>query len=806
MRDYIAHRRKDGVEQTLLEHLEEVGNIASALASKFGSGDAGKVVGFLHDFGKLSEEFQDYIGSATGKIGPADERFVDFDGLKGRIDHATAGAQIIWDFCSRYGKDGQLIGQLLALCIASHHGGLIDCLKQDGENGFKKRIEQPDEKTHKAECINKVPFPLQEKLDAFLNIDLLKSIALDINKLSGLEGAKKIPKIRAFYKGLWVRMLFSCLIDSDRISSADFEKPENRAWRNKKTDWSIVVERFEGALKELKGSRPIDKLRRDISNECRARAKDPRGIYTLTVPTGGGKTYSSLRYALHHAHHHRLDHIIYVIPYTSIIEQNAQAIREMVEHPDDAAPWVLEHHSNLEPEKETWHGKLASENWDAPIIMTTMVQFLEVLFSGGTRSARRMHQLANSLVIFDEIQTLPVKCTHLFCNALNFLSGYCKTTVLLCTATQPLLNELKTPAKGQLHIPPGNELIKNAPKLFEKLRRVNVVSMRKTAGWAKGEIADLALRELHAKGSSLIIVNTKSWARTLYDALKANVDSDALFHLSTYLCPAHRKEILTVIKKRLDDELPVLCISTQLIEAGVDISFASVIRFFAGLDSIAQAAGRCNRHGEGDRADVFVVNPESESIDFLEDIKAGRDKAIRVFDEGFDDLLAPDAIRQYFKYYFHDRADVMAYPIKDKFNGLDTSLLDLLSDNESNTGRNSNAHLLQQSFKTAGRYFKSIDSPTQAVIVPYNSEGTAVIAELCAIAKEFDVERYRRLLRKAQKYSVNLFPNDWKRLLAEGAVHEVQQGEGLFYLDERYYDDQYGLSFLPVSSMTINIA
>ncbi len=801
--EFIAHRRKDGLEQPLIDHLSEVGIIAARLATKLNVPDVGNLIGLLHDFGKFSDEFQKYIGSATGKINQDEDEYIDFKGMKGKIDHSSAGAQWIWDYCkNNHGKAGQLVGQILSLCIASHHSGLIDCLSLDGKSTFLKRMGKEDLNTHKKECVSQLPAEYIEKIESFLNLKLIKSVAMELNKLGKLCGVEGSKQIWPFYQGLWTKILFSCLIDADRINSADFETPENKQYRSITIDWSIPVKRLESAIKEFQGEKAIDELRRNISDTCKNRAKDKQGVYTLTVPTGGGKTYASLRYALQHAQKHKLDRIIYIIPFTSIIEQNAEAIREVLECSNDELPWVLEQHSNLEPEQQNWHSKLVSENWDAPIVLTTMVQFLEVIFSGGTRGVRKMHQLANSVLIFDEIQTLPINCTHLFCNALNFLTEYCSTTALLCTATQPLLDQLKSPEKGQLNIPLENEIVSDVPELFEKLQRAKVVADFKPAGWSKEQIVELALKEFKSHGSCLIIVNTKAWAQELYQSLQAEVERDAIFHLSTSLCPAHRKAIFKQVRYRLDNGLPVLCISTQLIEAGVDVDFASVIRFLAGLDSIAQAAGRCNRNGLRKMATVHVVNPEQESIDLLTDIKIGKDMARRVLEESFEDLLAPDAIKQYFKYYFFDRANEMTYLVNDKRSGLNDNLMNLLSDNNRNIGKNNNKHLLKQSFMTAGKAFKAIDSPTQAVIVQYDKTGRDLVAELCGVAIDFDVKKYRQLLKKAQQYSVNVFPNVWKQLQAEKAVNEIQPGEGIYFLDEKYYSDEFGLSVTPCNFMS----
>ena len=606
-----------------------------------------------------------------------------------------------------------------------------------------------------------------------------------------------------FYIGFWTRFLFSCLIDADRINSADFENPINRQYRsNSNVNWQVAINRLETFLDALPDKNPIDKIRRDISEKCRNRAFEKQGIYTLTVPTGGGKTFTSLRYALHHANTHQLDRIIYVIPYTSIIDQNAIEIRKIIEHDEDTRPWVLEHHSNLEPEQQTWHSKLATENWDVPIVLTTMVQFLEILFGSGTRGVRRMHQLSNSIIIFDEIQTLPIKCTRLFCNALNFLTTYTRITAVLCTATQPLLNKLHSPDKGNLFLPEDAELVgdtENVEDLFERLERVNIKNNIRSDGWTENQVAELAISELQKAGSCLVIVNTKKWAQTVYELCSHEVDSDTLFHLSTNQCPAHRKKILQEIKNRLHGCKPVLCVSTQLIEAGVDIDFTGVIRILAGLDSIAQAAGRCNRNGKmKGNGTVHVVNSAKEAIDLLEDIKQGRDIVLRVLDEiNSDNLLSPEVMNLYFDYYFFSRNDEMDYPVTEKYASRTDTLLNLLSDNKINTTTDTSSSyngqlLLKQSFMAAGKAFKAIEAPTEPLITPYG-KGKKIITNLCAVAREFDPGRYYELLKESQKYSVNLFPYVRQKLVDAEAIYEVQN-EGIYYLDERFYSDEFGVS------------
>lgn len=816
-KDYIAHvRTSDQSKQTVATHLREVAGIAKVLSAKINIPEAGELIGLLHDFGKYSADFQNYIQSATGLLNPdIDDDYVDAKAQKGKIDHSTAGAQWIYQALSKHGGKGKCCAQILAVCVASHHGrGLIDCLKPYGDSmeeidGFNRRIKKSDTLTHLEECTQNADDSILENAKQLASESLVNAMITQLNQFTQSD---QPDTIKQFYIGFWTRFLFSCLIDADRINSADFENPERAAHRNRPIIWDVAINRLEFFLVEQQNeieqkreqlsekTLQLNKIRRDISDTCKQRSTDTQGIYTLTVPTGGGKTYASLRFALHHAKKHHLERIIYIIPYTSIIEQNAAAIRRAIESVGENSPWVLEHHSNLEPEQQTWHSKLVAENWDAPIVITTMVQFLETLFDGGTRGVRRLHQLANSVVIFDEIQTLPINCTHLFCNALNFLTTYTNTTAVLCTATQPLLDKLKTPEKGQLSIPLENELMPDTRKLFEQLKRVDILNKTKLGGWSKEEISELALSEFAEKGSCLVIVNTKAWAEALYRDCADKVDKDSVFHLSTHQCSAHRREIFQKMRERLNNKLPVLCFSTQLIEAGVDIDFASVIRFLAGLDSIAQAAGRCNRNAALDKAEVHVINPSKENLDHLTDIKVGKGKTERVFREIADkDLLAPDVMSLYFYYYLHDedRSNCMDYKLNEKEIGRDDTLLNLLSDNKCNSGSKDAQLFLKQSFKTAGDAFKAIDAPTYSVIVPYE-QGNELIIELGDVSKKFEAKAFYACLKKAQKYSVNIFPNVWKKLREQGAIVEIQ-GEGVFYLDECYYSPEFGLSTEPVS-------
>lgn len=810
----VAHIHKQTSEvQTLEAHLFQVSHLAKRFASKIELADAGELIGLMHDFGKYSAAFQAYLLSATGRLNPDSEDFVDAVALKGKVDHSSAGAQWVYDALKDFGtkEQGSLCGQILAVCIASHHSGLIDCLDLDGKNKFRDRIKKSDDLTHRLECVAQADASVIDKAQSLAGQSLVRELDSVVKKIINAvnHGVPDSATVQEFHLGYLTRFLFSCLIDADRIDSADFEFQKNVLARSQGLPhWELAIARLDEKLSSYPVNKAIDEARKNISDTCFRRATDPQGIYTLSVPTGGGKTLASLRFALQHAKTHGLERIFYIIPYTSIIEQNAAEVRLILERPEDVAPWVLEHHSNLEPEIQTWRSKLAAENWDCPIVFTTMVQFLESNFAGGTRGVRRLHQLANSVLIFDEIQTLPISCTHLFCNAINFLSTYAKTTAVLCTATQPLLDQQIPVEKGRLSILASNHLIgdeASTQALFDQFSRVEMKADIRANGWTCDEIAEKTMDLFAAHSSCLVIVNTKDWAQKLYLACEAKgLPKDALYHLSTNQYPAHRKQILDTVKQRLKDNLPVLCISTQLIEAGVDISFATVIRFLAGLDSIAQAAGRCNRHGEltngtGEpvKGMVYVVNPDKENIDLLTDIKVGQDKTRRILgDVEAHELLSPATITQYFKYYFYDRVSEMSYPLKKE----ETNLLSLLSDNnENNYAEKNNAivrggkrPLLMQSFMEAGRQFKAIDAPTQAVIVQH-SEGRQIVIDLCALHPDALRQRYD-LLKKAQKYSVNVFPNVWQQLQEAQAVMAVPCCDGVYYLEKRHYSEAFGLS------------
>ncbi len=829
---YVAHQRKvDGAVQSLECHLLGVANIAKSLAAKIGLKEHGELIGLLHDLGKYSNEFQTYLQSVVGLINPDEDGYVDARGLKGKVDHSTAGAQFAWEELSKQGGIGRIVGQVLALCIASHHSGLINCLSSNTnscvEDIFTRRLGKQDDLSHFREVMNKVDRLIESRLRELMGnqrlIEGLKDSIRQVilrNDIKGVDPSKN--KITQFKVGLLVRFLFSCLIDADRVDTADFERPTAAGYRlnGQYTAWPMLIERLEKYLQRFTLRDPVNEIRRSISDHCLNGAIRDKGIYTLTVPTGGGKTLASLRFALHHVDRHKMDRVIYVIPFTSVIDQNAKVVRDILEPTkDDRGRVVLEHHSNLTSEQQGWREKMLTENWDAPVIFTTSVQLLEALFGEGTRGARRMHQLANAVLIFDEIQTLPINCVHLFCNAMNFLVEHCGSTVLLCTATQPLLN-LVDPGKGALKFTKNDDLMPDVKRLFDDLKRVEVFNRRKPGGWADEEIAQLALDEVVQSGSCLVIVNTKKSAQSLYRLCREAAGIQT-FHLSTSMCSAHRKEILEKIRKLLEDKLPMLCVSTQLIEAGVDVDFGAVIRYTAGLDSIAQAAGRCNRNGNQKDAGgnskagrVHVVNPAVENIDRLKDIQCGKGITERLLDDveaGSEDfggnLIGPKAIERYFEYFFFARHQEMDYPVSAQTVGRDDTLLNLLSINSLAVDEFKREHsaapniYLRQSFMSAARAFKVIDAPTRGIIVPYGEAGRDLVNSLCSA---FDVEKQFKLLRQAQQYTVNVFPYVIDQLQKAGAVHAIQKDVDILYLsDARYYDQSFGLSQTPEGTMEV---
>jgi CRISPR-associated endonuclease/helicase Cas3 len=806
-KSYLAHLGRLGEDQLLYRHLLQVAAISARLGAKIGLTRAGELIGLMHDIGKYSEAFQQYLQEAAET---EEMEMEPNESIKGRVDHSTAGAQLIWNNLAQRGTCQASHGaEFLALCVASHHSGLIDCVKPDGADDLTRRLNKADADTHRTEVWDKIEPAIRERIDAlFADPELGLELDAAFERIR-LQDEDRI--IQPFKRGLLLRVLFSCLIDSDRTDTADCEKAivANFRQHGKYVPWSDLIDRLERKLAEFPSEGKVNTLRRQISTHCLDAAGRPRGIYTLTVPTGGGKTLASLRFALHHAKRLGMERVIYVSPFISIVDQNAQVVREVLEPKGcEFASIVLEHHSNLTPDKESWRGGVLAENWDAPIVFTTAVQVLESLFGGGTRSVRRMHALANAVIIFDEVQTLPVRTIHLFNNAVNFLVEQCGSSVVLCTATQPLLHRVAA-EKGAIRLAADAELMPNARQLFRELKRHETLDQtRKPGGWQASEVAELAVSETLTEGSCLVIVNTKRDALAIYaecnvrlDELHANLETGCLVHLSTHMCPAHRLEALDAMKVALKENRRVLCVSTQLIEAGVDIDFAAVIRDLAGLDSIAQAAGRCNRNGRRDSGRVHVVKLAGSLPKSLDEIAFAQNNALRVLndwkEEGSDipfDLSDPRQMETFFKYHFFDRRKLMDYPVKHPPAERDDTLLRML-------GRNGMAVAdaprpsvriggAMQSFMSAAREFRVIDNLTQGVVVPFRERGVEIVNLLSSTR---DLDGQFRLLREAQQFTVNLFPQELSSLQRKGALYEAQPGTGVQCLQKGFYSDEFGL-------------
>jgi len=804
------YRKSDGSPQSIKEHLDGTAAFSERFASKIGLPLSGRLLGWNHDPGKYPKAFQDYIKSSEGKLELDDDDYVDSRKLRGKIDHSSAGAQFVWN---HQGKSNFqcLAANIIALCIASHHSGLIDCLAPDGSDIFGKRMNKENEKTHYTEALEKMDKSIKNhSIETLASLELENELKI---RLAQFKGVFSSPVTGQFALGFLTRFLFSTLIDADRLDSAE-------RGVSTKPDWQLLCSVLETHLSGFTIRNKIDSIRVEISNACQQSAEREKGLYQLTVPTGGGKTLASLRFALHHAAKHGMDRVVYVVPYTSIIDQNARVARSIFAFQEMTGKRiVLEHHSNLTPELDTAESKLLAENWDSPIIFTTAVQFLETLFAGGTRGVRRLHQLANAVIIFDEIQTIPIRTIHLFNNAINFLISQCGATAVFCTATQPLLDRVDV-LKGAARLSESPEIMGDndaIDELFRNLHRARIEDHCKDGGWVVEEIADVALNELATSGSVLIIVNKKSQAKELFEQLRGKTEH--VYHLSTSMCPAHRMTVLDKIKVCLgpDNPQPVVCVSTQLIEAGVDVDFGSVIRYLAGLDSIAQAAGRCNRNGRREMGRVLIVNMANENLDKLPEMKVAQEIARRVLREFKDDptsfdenLQSPKVMERYYFYYFFNRSHEMAFPVSNrdiKTMSGKSDLLTLLSTNCDAVEIYMNYQLkapstpLRQAFMSAADVFRVIDSPTDGVVVPYG-DGEHLITQLMTCPRE---DR-SLLLKEAQRYSVNLFPYEMNKLRDEKCgVYELWAESGIYYLDERHYSEEFGASTDEVAEMKVRI-
>ncbi len=740
---YYAHTR-DGTPpeewQLLEDHLQNVAELARIFAGPFGAGDWAHLAGLWHDLGKYSDAFQRHLCSGADYHA---EEAAGRTPATGTVDHTSAGAQ-------HAARSVEIMGHLLASPIAGHHTGLLDTLAEGAclDARLKKRIEPWEH------GLAELPAADPPALPVFLQEAL------------GRRGPD--AKGAAFSFAFFVRMLFSCLVDADYLDTEAFMDPERAAERPR---WPAdILERMETALDRFVSRLPDDGSpvalrRREVREACLSAAPAGPGLFSLTVPTGGGKTLSSLAFALRHAREHGLDRIVYVIPFTSIIEQNAGVFRKVFEPVvEEGVPDpVLEHHSALDVGKETLESRLAAENWDAPLVVTTSVQFYESLFSNRTSRCRKLHNLARSVVILDEAQKLPVDYLEPCLLALRELAASYGSSVVLCTATQPAVTRRDGFPVGLEGV---REIIPDPPALYTALRRVEVVDLGRRTD---GELTD----RLTGHEQVLCIVNTRRHARELFESLG---NAEGTFHLSAAMCPEHRSAILDRIRVALARGDPCRVISTQLVEAGVDVDFPVVYRSLAGLDAIAQAAGRCNRNGRLERGTTFVFRPEHERSEaFLRDTA---NAAVEILGgEGrealYDDLLSLEAVEHYFRLYYWNQ--------KDRWDRKK-----ILSDLR--LVPNSRELPFQFAYRSIAGRFRLIETHGETVIVPWRERGAALVAELRDAWGMPD----RSVLRALQRYTVQVPSRLYQRHLGS-SIELVHDRYPVLTSPELFYDERLGL-------------
>lgn len=783
---YISRIATDGREQLTVDHLKETAAYASILGRKFNSSAMVRTASFFHDTGKFSDEFVQYLRLSVQSRKDGGNAL-----RRGSVIHATQGAKYIFK-AGLSEKELLLAAEIIAICIAGHHGGLMDSISPQGETLLRNRLTTDKDALHSEEVT--VAFEKEGVLTENLK-DLMSACRAE---LLGFVEVCKTEKLNvAFMIHMLVKSVFSCLVDSDRYNAYCFEIGKTPETQLPVPPWEEYAMRLEQHLSAFLIDSEIARIRHDISEKCLNASVRPRGVYRLDVPTGGGKTLSSLRFALNHAKEHNMEHIIYVIPYLSVLDQTAKEIKKALQYCDDEE-YILEHHSNIVPpddESDAQTYRLLTDRWNQPIIITTMVQFLESIYSHKGGNLRKLHNIAKAVLIFDEVQSLPVKCVHLFNDALNYLHTFGNCTALLCTATQPLIDKVER----SIRFSSPSKLIADTGEAFKKLKRTRIVDSTAKGGYTTEALRDFVLEKLGAVGNCLVILNTKKDAANLYRAGKMYINDNTetqikLVHLSTSMCPAHRMEEIDSMQewdgnKKILKRERILCISTQLIEAGVDISFACVVRALAGLDSIAQAAGRCNRNGEAPNGrEAYIVNLAEENLSKLPDIQCGSDVTSRILDESVDDLLSHTVMDRYYEEYFYKRKGEMDYPYKNGY------IYDLLSRNKKgsgafiNNGNGAPFPALPQAFQTAGEQFCVIDKGTTAVLVPYGRG--AKLAEEYRTAK---LRNKPKLLREMGRYSVSLYPHQMRALEKEQALRLI--GDEIIVLDEDYYDLELGVVF-----------
>lgn len=767
---FIAHiREADHSIQTVQEHLEAVANLARTYGESLGFGAHAELAGFLHDMGKYTTEFSEYLENAV----------IHGEVAKTKIDHSTAGAKYLYENFYDGNSYQKFVVEIVGMAILSHHSGLQNFVQLDvSTSDYLRRVVEKD-----LAYYEEVKQNFEARQGNRERVEQLMEEA----KAEFVTFTQNIQEMEEpfVYMNYAQKLVLSLLLDADRTDTRRFEEQDDTPLEQVAPFQTWYNTMMETITEWEKSTKAINLLRAKMSRMCDTIAEKDSRIYTLSIPTGGGKTFASLRYALKHAALHDKKRIIYVVPYTTILEQNAEEVRKIIG--DDRA--VLEHHANvidIVDGEEDYYGmplqkkfQLGRDNWDHPIIFTTSVQFLNALFAKGTRNTRRMHRLTESVIIFDEVQAIPYHHFALFNTAVNFLYYVGNSSVLLCTATQPTVGEMDYP----IMIEQDAEMVPDLSSVVQAFERVQFHDFVSKEGWNAEEIAQQVDTWIEDRQSMLIVLNTKAAVRNLFEELKAR-GLPGVYHLSTSMCPAHRHDILTELKGKLGKER-VICVSTQLIEAGVDISFEAVVRSLAGLDSIAQAAGRCNRHAERDKGDIYIIKAADEKLDKLPEIKYGAEVTQNhiLYDDTFKDaLLSPEAIATYFREF----DNVAKREISHQPSGLDYELIQLINSHVQN---NVQTHSIS-TFKTMERYFEAISSPTSTVIVPYNQAGKELIADL---NEELPLEELNKKLKEAQQYIVNVYDHELQQLNNEGLLATLYNDQMLVLL-ERGYSREYGVS------------
>lgn len=770
---YYAHIRQDSsgfvVRQTVAAHCRAAAGYAEKALAPVGLGQAGYLAGLLHDMGKLKQEFQAYL--------------LEGQGARGSVNHTFAGCRYL---LRHFHGDAaasceDLTAELLAFAVGAHHG-LFDCVDRDGHSGFLHRLEA--DKIGYSESVENF---LSQCADSEELANRFHHANQELTPVYGQLGdlAGDSDEEFAFYQGLLARLLLSAVIEGDRRDTGEFMTgtgyPPEPASPGE--FWAPYLAHLEGKLRQFSREAPIQRARAEISEKCCARGRGRGGILRLNVPTGAGKTLSALRFALSHARAQGKRRLIFTAPLLTILEQNAAVLREYLG--DDSI--VLEHHSNVvEPEDtaELDLRELAVDSWHSPVIITTLVQLLNTLFSGKTTAIRRFQSLCHSVIVIDEVQTVPGKMLSLFNLAINFLAEVCGTTVVLCSATQPCLERTAHPLR-----PVPEDMVPFAEDLWAPFRRTELLDGgRRTLA----ETADF-IRETMAETTSLLVIcNKKHQATTLLASLKDA--AEVCCHLSAAMCPAHRRQTLDRLYRALAAGTRCLCVATQVMEAGVDISFQRVIRLTAGMDSVVQAAGRCNRNGTEPRSPVYIVTLLDENLSRLEEIRAAKEATLSLLDayhrnpEAFgSDLSSDAAIHCYYRQLYAKNAQ--DYRLARER----SSLFALLSDNRDfwdDTSPFAGRFMMNQAFRTAGSAFTVFDSNTQDVVVPFG-QGAALIEELAGHRMP-DVAYLTQWISRAKAYTISLY--DYQLRALSGVLAEYA---GVKVLPPEYYDPETGFTMTP---------